>query len=251
MWASGFVALLAAGIGGGLTGSTAGVASLVTYPALLAFGLSPVGANVSNTVALVFTGAGSAAGSRPELNGQGHRIRRLLPLALMGGACGAVAVLFTPSAAFTRIVPWLIGAASLAIVVTRGEPVEVMSGLPVHDRRGLPAATLAVSFYGGYFGAAAGVVLLAVLLAATGDRLVRANAAKNVVLGLANLAGAVVFACFGPVRWTAVLPLGLGCLIGGRIGPGIVRRVPARPLRITIGVLGLGLAVLLGYRAYA
>jgi uncharacterized membrane protein YfcA len=101
----GFVALLGAGIGGGLTGSVAGLASLVTYPALLAFGLSPVGANATNTVALVFSGAGSAAGSRPELAGQGPRIRRLAPLAVIGGACGATAALLTPSAAFARIVP--------------------------------------------------------------------------------------------------------------------------------------------------
>ncbi len=247
----GDLGLLAAGVGGGLSGSVAGLASLVTYPALLAFGLGPIAANATNTVALVFSGVGSVGASRPELAGQAARLRRLVPLALVSGAAGAAAVLLTPSGAFARVVPWLIAAASLVIVLPRpARPPTTVGGAPAVDRRALPAIVFVVAFYAGYFGAAGGVVLLAALLAATTETMARANAAKNVLLGGANLAGAVVFAAFGPLHWTAALALGAGCLIGSGMGPSVVRRVPARGLRLVIGVLGLGLAVVLAFQAY-
>ena len=104
-----FVFLIAAGIAGGLTGSIAGLASLATYPALLAVGLEPVSANVTNTVALVFTGVGSFLGSRPELVGQGQRIKALAPVAAVGGLIGAALLLSTPAEGFEKLVPWLIG----------------------------------------------------------------------------------------------------------------------------------------------
>jgi uncharacterized membrane protein YfcA len=242
--------LVLAGIGGGLTGSIAGLASLVTYPALLAVGLSPIGANVTNTVALVWSSVGSTVGSRPELVGQAIRIRRLVPLAVVAGAVGAALALLTPSGLFARIVPWLILAAALAIVARRRGPVLAPGEVVAADRRGLPWAVAAIGVYGGYFGAAAGVVLLAVLLAATSDSFARVTATKNVVLGAANAAGAVVFAVWGPVRWTTAVPLAVGCFVGARLGPVVVRRVPTGPLRLVIGVLGVGLAGVLAYRAY-
>src|SRR5215813_12701787 len=108
--------MVVAGFGGGLVGSVAGLASLVSYPALLAVGLSPVSANVSNTVALVFGGVGSVSGSIPELRGQRSRARRLGAVAVAGGLTGGLLLLATPSDAFARIVPWLIGLASLGIL---------------------------------------------------------------------------------------------------------------------------------------
>jgi uncharacterized membrane protein YfcA len=248
VWVLQAAGLLLAGIGGGLTGSIAGLASLVTYPALLAMGLSPISANVTNTAALVFSGVGATAGSRPELAGQAARIRRLVPVAVGGGVIGAVLVLLTPSEVFSRIVPWLILGAALAILRGRSQPdVPRLVGA---DRRFLPLVVGAIGIYGGYFGAAAGVLLLAVFLVTTAEPLARANATKNVLLGTSNLAGATVFALWGPLRWSAALPLATGCLIGARLGPLIVRRVPARPLRLAIGVAGIGLAVALAVQAY-
>jgi hypothetical protein len=245
--------LVLAGLGAGLTGSIAGLASLVSYPALLATGLPPVTANVTNTVALVLTSVGSVSASRPELAGQG---RRLLPLAgagIAGGVAGAALLLVTPAEAFERVVPLLIGGAALAILVQRPPGELAEEGRRARRRRDpwwLVAGTALVAVYGGYFGAAAGVLLLALLLLGTGEGLPRSNALKNVVLGAANGVAALGFVVLAPVAWNAVLPLALGCLAGGRLGPRVVRRAPQAALRRLIAVAGLALAVVLAVDTY-
>jgi uncharacterized protein len=241
--------LVLAGFGGGLAGSVAGLASLVSYPALLAAGLPAVSANVSNTVALVFGSVGSVSGSVVELRGQRAHARRLGAIALAGGTCGGLLLLATPSGAFVRVVPWLIAGASLAILIQRApsRPPPAEGRQPTWT---LSVGVFLITVYGGYFGAAAGVLLLALLLTAGGEPLARSNAMKNLVLGLANAVASVAFIAFGPVRWSAVLPLALGFLVGGRLGPLVVRRAPARPLRVLIACAGLGLAVHLGLDAY-
>jgi uncharacterized membrane protein YfcA len=240
--------LAAAGVGAGLIGSIAGLASLISYPALLGVGLPPVAANVTNTVALVFSGVGSALGSRLELTGQGARLRRLAAAALLGGVVGAALLLLTPPGGFARVVPWLIVLASVAILV---EPSRLVRRLHSGDLGAMSTvATFLVSIYGGYFGAAAGVLLLAVLLAATAETLARSNAVKNVLLGATNSVAAVAFGLFGPVRWAAVVPLALGFLLGGWLGPIVVRRAPARALRVVVALSGFGLASYLAVQAY-
>jgi uncharacterized membrane protein YfcA len=241
--------LALAGFAGGLCGSIAGLASLVSYPALLAVGLPPVTANVSNTVALVFSSAGSVWGSRPELTGQRARARPLGCVAVAGGITGGILLLATPSSEFERLVPWLIGLSSIGILLpTRANrPPDA----PVRRQAwALPAGIFLVAVYGGYFGAGAGVVMLAMLLFVSAEPLPRSNALKNLLLGVANGVAALAFVLFGPVRWWAVIPLGIGFLIGGRLGPVVVRRAPATPLRIGIACAGLGLAVHLGLDAY-
>jgi uncharacterized protein len=241
--------LVQAGIGGGLAGSIAGLASVVSYPALLALGLPPVVANVTNTVSLVISSVGSVAGSRPELTGQGHRARHLAWFALAGGIDGGLLLLVTPPQAFAKIVPWMIGLASLAILI-RPDRTRVPTPVGQRPTWTLSSGVFPVGIYGGYFGAAAGVILLALLLFSTAEVLAGSNALKNLLLGLANGIAALVFVFFGPVKWSAVLPLGLGLLIGGRIGPIVVRRAPAGPLREGIACAGLGLAVSLAVRDY-
>ncbi|MGY1609183.1 sulfite exporter TauE/SafE family protein [Geodermatophilus sp. SYSU D00700] len=245
--------LVLAGIGAGLSGSIAGLASLVSYPALLATGLPPVTANVTNTVALVLTSVGSVSASRPELSGQGRRLLPLVAAGVLGGAAGAGLLLVTPAEAFERLVPVLIGGAALAIVLQRPPRELAAEGARRHRRRDpwwLVAGTALVAVYGGYFGAAAGVLLLALFLLGTGEGLPRSNAFKNVVLGVANAVAAVGFVVLAPVVWSAVLPLALGCLAGGRLGPRVVRRAPQPLLRRLIGLAGLGLAVVLAVDAY-
>jgi uncharacterized protein len=245
--------LAAAGVLGGLTGSIAGLASVATYPALLLAGLPPVTANVTNTVALVFNGVGSVLGSRPELTGQGAWLRRIAPVAAIGGAIGAALLLSTPAEGFERVVPILLGLASVAILLPRASRQEAR--VADHQRHTVgvlfeAAAIFAICVYGGYFGAAAGVLLLAMLLRTGGATLAHANAGKNVILGVANSVAALIFAIVAPVNWQAVIAVGAGCLIGSRLGPVVVRHSPAGPIRVVIGVAGVALAVKLGIDAY-
>jgi uncharacterized protein len=242
-----FSLLALAGIGTGLIGSVAGLASLISYPALLAAGLGPVAANQTNTVALVFSSAGSIQGSRPELHDQWRRLPIMITAATLGGALGAALLLATPAGAFTRIVPWLIALASVAILLPR-RPIAVRG--PHHDGLALAGALFLVGIYGGYFGAAAGVMTLALLLRWTGDTVARSNAAKNVVLGAANCVAAFGFVIFGSVHWLEMLPLAIGCLLGGRLGPIVVRRSPPKALQLVIAAAGLGLAGYLAVQAY-
>ena len=240
--------LFAAGIGGGLTGSIAGLASVSTYPSLLLVGLPPVTANVTNTVALVFNGIGSVWGSLPELRGQSTKLRRMVPTAVLGGAAGAALLLSIPAEGFEKVVPVLLAASSVVIAL----PVRNNADRPRHTGHLVLQAllVLAICVYGGFFGAAAGVLLLALFLRTGSATLADANATKNVVLGVANAVAALGFIVFAPVSWAAVVPLGLGCLIGSRLGPVVVRHAPATPLRLLIAVAGLGLAVKLGYDTY-
>jgi len=246
------VLLVAAGVFGGLAGSIAGLASVTTFPALLVMGLPPVTANVTNTVALVFNGVGSIAGSRPELTGQLRTLLRIVPVAALGGVAGAVLLLTTPAEGFEKVVPLLLGLAALAIVLPLPPAAD-----PDRARRRTTArsvaeasAIAAICVYGGYFGAAAGVLLLALMMRAGAPGLAHANATKNVVLAAANTSAAVVFAIVAPVQWPAVITLGAGCLVGSRLGPVVVRHAPAKPLRMAIGLAGLALAVKLGWDAY-
>jgi uncharacterized membrane protein YfcA len=242
--------LVCAGVAGGLAGSIAGLASLVSYPALLAVGVGPVAANITNTVALVFSSLGSTLGSRPELQGQAVRVRELAIAAVLGGGAGAGLLLLTPSGTFERIAPWLIGVASLTILLRPRVRAVDHEGEQAGASAGLIAGVFLIGIYGGYFGAAAGVMLLALLLVGTSDTLARGNALKNVVLGIANATAALAFIVLGDVHWAAVAPLAVGLFAGARLGPIVVRHSTAGILRALIGVAGLALAVKLGADAY-
>ncbi|NUP81421.1 MAG: sulfite exporter TauE/SafE family protein [Nonomuraea sp.] len=236
--------LFGVGLAAGVVSTVVSLASIVSYPALLAFGLPPLTANVTNTVALVFTGIGAAAGSRPELAGQGARVLRLGPVAALGGATGALLLLVTPSRTFELIAPWLIAMASLLLA----RPPSAH----VHGERPLTRAALfCVAIYVGYFGAAGGILMFAVLSAMIDHSPAKINAMKNVLSGLANAVAATGFALFGPVDWGAAAPLAAGFLIGGWLGPKIVRRMPGHSLRYLAAACGLAVAVKLGWDAYS
>jgi len=243
------LALFAVGTAGGIASSVASVASVVSYPALLALGLPPLAANVTNTMALVFNVPGAMLGSRPELAGQGQRVLRLSALTAAGGALGAAVLLLAPAAAFARVVPVLIGLA--AIVLFLQPRLRALSPLPGAERSApRQAALFATAVYIGYFGAAGGVLLLAVLAATISESLIRVNAIKNVVSGAANLVAATLFALFAPVDWAYVPALAIGFLAGGFTGQHLVRHLPVAALRTVVAVTGLVLAVKLGVTAY-
>ena len=242
--------LLLAGIGAGLTGSVAGLASLISYPALLAAGLPPVAANVTNTVALFGVTGGTIAGSQRELRGQGGRIRLLVSVSVLGGAGGAAFLLLTPAEAFEAVVPWLIGAGSILLFMrdrlrtwatTRSRNARGR-GRGTRRAVGWGAVVLVLGIYGGYFGAGVGIIALAALALERTEPLVVTNAVKNVSTGAANGTAAIAYIIFAPVDWSAALTLGCGALLGGYLGPAIVRVAPERPLRWLVGTAGLLLA---------
>jgi len=243
------MALLAVGIGGGVAGTMASVASVVSYPALLALGLPPLAANVTNTMALVFSVPGAMLGSRSELSGQSSRVLRFGAVLAAGGALGACALLLAPPGAFALAVPVLIGMAAAAVLL---QPrLRALSPRPGAERSPARLAVMAgVAAYIGYFGAAGGVLLLAALAATLSEPLARINAIKNVIAGAANLVAALLFARYAPVDWAFVPPLAAGFLIGGYGGPRLARRLPAAALRVVVALAGLALAVKLGASAY-
>ena len=249
MTAADAATLIGAGVLAGLVSVVASLASLVSYPVLLALGLPPLSANMTNTVALVFTGAGAAAGSRPELAGQAGRALRIGLLTALGGGAGAALLLVTPPGAFEFFAPVLIGGSAAVLLL---QPMLRRPAGQQHGERSRPlrAAVFGVAVYIGYFGAAGGIMMVAVLAAIFDQALARTNALKNVVSVSANGVAAIAFAVFGTVRWAFVLPLAAGFLIGGAAGPAIVRRLPGPVLRTIIGVAGLGVAVKLGVAAY-
>lgn len=243
MTAADVALLIVAGALAGLVGSAGGTASLISYPALLAVGIPPLAANVTNAVAFVASWPGSAMGSRPELLGQGRWLWRWAPLAALGGAAGAALLLLTPVAAFDRVVPFLVAFAALALLLQPAISAW-LERHPAHSSRLLlPAGLLAASAYNGYWGAGAGVMILAVLMLTVDRQLARSNALKNMILGVSDVVCAIGFILFGPVRWQAAVPLALGLLVGSTAGPSLTRRVPGYIIRILVALAGLGLAV--------
>jgi uncharacterized protein len=243
------VALLAAGLGGGIAGTVASVASVVSYPALLALGLPPLAANVTNTMSLIFGVPGAALGARPELAGQRPRILKFGAVMAVGGALGAAILLLAPAGAFARAVPVLIGSA--AVLVLLQPRLRALRPRPGAERSRRRLAIIgAVACYLGYFGAAGGVLLLATLAATLPEPLIRVNAIKNVIAGAANLVAALIFALYAPVDWAFVPPLAAGFLLGGYAGQRLVRHLPVTVLRAIVAVAGLAMAVKLGISAY-
>jgi uncharacterized membrane protein YfcA len=198
---------------------------------------------VANTVAIVACWPGSAAASRPELRGRGPWLRRWIPVAAAGGAAGSVLLLVTPAGVFGRVVPFLIAAGSLALLL---QPW-ITAASPESGRRGarwlLPAGVAALSFYNGYFGAGAGVLLLSLTLLTVDSQLTRANALKNMLVGAASIASAVTFAILAKVDWTVVAPLAAGMLAGSALGPRVARRIPPGLLRWLVALMGLAFAL--------
>lgn len=236
------IAIFAAGIVAGTINTVVGSGTLFTFPILLAFGYAPVVANVSNTVGLVPGSATGAVGYRRELRGQRKRSIPLSAASIAGGATGAVLLLVLPAAAFKAIVPAFIAVAVILILAQpRLSRALEQRRRPAQDRPGwlATAAVLASGIYGGYFGAAQGILLLAILGLAVNDDLQRINALKVVLAGLVNLVAAVVFVFAAHVAWLAALLIALGSTVGGVVGARAGRRLPAAALRAIIVAVGV------------
>ncbi|MEV6579273.1 sulfite exporter TauE/SafE family protein [Streptomyces sp. NPDC051582] len=241
------LAVFAAGIGAGTINTIVGSGTLITFPVLLATGLPPVTANVSNTLGLVPGSISGAIGYRKELQGQRGRIMRLGAVALVGGLAGAILLLTLPSDSFDTIVPILIGLA-LVLVVLQPRLAAALrrrqeaAGTGPADPDGGPAlltGMLLASAYGGYFGAAQGVLYVGLMGLLLREDLQRINAVKNVLAALVNGIAAVFFLFVAEFDWTAVLLIAIGSTLGGQIGAKVGRRLSPTVLRGIIVVVGL------------
>ncbi|MFF3014970.1 sulfite exporter TauE/SafE family protein [Streptomyces sp. NPDC057939] len=248
IWES--LAVLAAGIGAGTINTIVGSGTLITFPVLLATGLPPVTANVSNTLGLVPGSISGAIGYRNELKGQRARILRLGAVSLVGGLAGAVLLLVLPPKSFDTIVPVLIGLALVLVVLQPRLAASLRrrreaAGTAAEEREGGPALLTGMLFssaYGGYFGAAQGVLYLGLMGLLLNEDLQRVNAVKNVIAALVNGIAAVFFLFVAEFDWTAVLLIAVGSTLGGQIGAKVGRRLPPTVLRgviVTVGILAI------------
>lgn len=265
-----YAAILVAGLVAGTVNTIVGAGTLLTFPLLVGIGVPPLTANVSNSVGLVPGAVTGAWGFRRELAGQWHDVARMAVLSSAGGVIGGLALLRAPGA-FGVVVPWLLLLASvLAAVQPRvAESLRRREGLAALARGetlteppppgladavtrpigvGLGLGVLATGVYGGYFGAAQGVVLLALLGIAWSTDLHRANGAKVVLAGVANLVSAVVFTISGEVDWSITALIAVGAATGGLVGAKVGRRISAPVLRAVIVVVGTGAAIALWVR---
>ena len=235
------LAIFAAGIVAGTINTVVGSGTLFTFPVLLGFGYPPVTANVSNTVGLVPGSVAGAIGYRRELRGQRHRTVPLAAASLLGGSCGAVLLLSLPASAFKAIVPVFIVIALVLIVAQPRLAAAVEHRRHPHGKAGAlaTASVFASGVYGGYFGAAQGILLLAILGLALDDELQRINALKVVLAGLVNLIAGIIFIFAAHIAWLATLLIAVGSTLGGVIGARFGRRLPAPVLRGVIVVVGI------------
>ena len=254
------VAVFLAGTAAGTINTVVGSGTLITFPTLLAFGIPPVTANVSNTIGLAPGSLSGAIGYRRELVGQRRRLVRLGLGSLVGGVLGALLLLFLPSSAFDAIVPVLIVLGCLLVLlgprISRrvAARAETRGGLPEQGAWWVWPAVVAAGVYGGYFGAAQGVLLMAILGIGVADTMQRHNATKNVLALLVNGVAALMFILLAyvdvpgipegvsHVDWAAAGLIALGSTLGGQIGSTVGRRLPPAVLRgliVTVGVVAV------------
>lgn len=280
--------ILLAGIGAGFVGYAVGASSLVSYPALLAFGIPPVLANASNTVGVVGTGIGGVMGARKELKGQVVRSITYVVIGAFGGVAGAFLLLKLDPSVFEFAAPVLILLSSLIIAINpRGrmqakqaaadataqlKHIEATDATDAAKRATTPTAphrppeqlvqpmsqdswwvwlgVVAVAIYSGYFGAGAGTLALAMLDAAKIGPFHKINALKTLIGTGANISASVVFIIQGAVDWPAAIMLCIGCFIGGYIAPPITRKIPANIMRAAAVIAGIILTIDLGLKTY-
>jgi uncharacterized membrane protein YfcA len=243
------VGVLAAGMVAGLVNTVVGSGSLLTFPTLVGFGYTPLIANVTNTVGLVPGGASGAFGYRRELAGQGALVRRLAITAVAGGATGATLLLALPGTAFQKVVPFLVLIACMLVVLQPRLAAGVAARRAARATEGrdgglaLDVAMFGTAVYGGYFGAAQGVILIALMGILLGDELQRLNAVKNVVVGVVNATAAIIFIVFSHIAWLPAILLAVGATVGGQLGASVGRRIPPKVLRTLILVVGIVVAI--------
>jgi uncharacterized membrane protein YfcA len=241
------VIIVTVGLIAGMVNTIVGSGSLLTFPTLLALGYPPVLANVTNTVGLISGSVSGAVGYRRELRGQRHRILSLMPAVIVGTVIGAILLLALPGSAFRRVVPVLILVAVVLVLVqpTITRRRAERGHIAEHPGPLLQSGTFLTSIYGGYFGAAQGVILLGLFSITLDDDIQRLNGAKNVVAAAINAVGAAFFIATTDIAWKVAGLLFVGSTVGGQIGAVVGRRLAPQVLRYTIAVVGTTVAIVL------
>jgi uncharacterized protein len=242
-------AILVAGFGAGMVNAVVGSGTLLTFPVLLWVGYAPVTANVSNTLGLVAGGAAGSWGYRRELRGAGPVLRRLVPMSAIGAVIGAALVIVLPPEVFAAAVPVLIGVGAVLVVagprlqaILARRRADVAAGVASRaPGAALLVGILLAGMYGGYFGAAQGVILIGLLSLLTLEPLQRVNGYKNVLATVANLVAALTFLLIArdAIVWPVVGLIAVGSLVGGLTGAAVARRIPTTPLRIIVLVVSV------------
>lgn len=241
------LAIFAAGLIAGGINVIVGSGSLVTFPTLLALGYPPVLANVSNTVGLAPGNMSAVVAYRRELAGQGHRLWRLGPASVVGALAGGALLLALPHQVFKSAVPVLIFVAALLMAVQPAlrRRFEEQNSPTAHALSPLLIGVFLTGIYGGYFGAAQGVILIALLAIFVDDDLQRLNGAKNALALIANLVSGLLFIVTTHIAWEVAGLIAAGSIIGGQVGGRYGRRLPAPVLRWIVVVVGMGVAIAL------
>jgi hypothetical protein len=239
------VVIMAAGLAAGAINTIVGSGSLITFPTLLAFGYPPVVANVSNTIGLTPGSFSGAVGYRRELVGQRSRLIRYGLAGAAGGLTGGIILLAAPASAFEAIVPFLIllACALMAFQPRLARSMASRRGVEAGHPTGLLVGVYLTGIYGGYFGAAQGVILMALLAIFLTDDLQRLNGLKNWIAGLINGVAALLFVLVAPVDYAVAALLAIGSIVGGQVGAKVGRRLPAPVLRATVVTVGLIVAI--------
>jgi len=241
------LAIVGVGLAAGTINTIVGSGSLITFPTLLAFGFTPIVANVSNTVGLVPGSLSGAIAYRSELRGQRPRLLVLGAASVTGGVTGAVLLLVLPGSVFRHVVPALILIACILVALQPRLSARLADNRDrhAHGGPGLFGSVFLTGVYGGYFGAAQGVILVSLLGIFFADDLQRLNAAKNVLAFLVNGVAALLFMVFAHVAWEAAGLLAAGSVVGGQLGGVLGRRLPTPLLRAVIIAVGVAAAVAL------
>lgn len=248
------VLIAAAGVWAGMINTVVGSGTLVTFPTLVAFGFSPVTATTSNAIGLAPGTISGAIGYRHELRGEMRRLRTLAPASFVGAVCGTVLLLSLPANAFERIVPVLVGLAVVLVIIQPKVSTWVLRRRETRKERGeaehgrgstvlLVALTFLVGIYGGYFTAAQGVMLMAIMGMLLDEPIQRLNGIKNVLAAVVNIVAGTIYAFIAPISWPVVFLLAGGSIVGGWIGAHVGRRLPPLALRIVIVIVGVAAIV--------
>lgn len=245
-----FIYLLFGGILGGLLSTMASIASLATYPILLSAGISPVFANTTNDAALIWTGISSGLSSTKELKGHWKELAFYAIFAVFGSFIGCMLLIHFPAKVFEKVVPFCIAFSGILILFSDKLTVKDASNLSKGAKLLSLLGVIIFGIYGGYFGAAAGILLISLLNIITDHSFLTINAMKNIIGPLSNSMALIIYSFTETIYWSAAIPMAIGMFIGGYPGPKIMRHIPVKVIRIVISILALIQASYYAYTAY-